>query len=74
MVETLSANNVDFHYAGFVAQDELPVCYGNAKLLFFSALNDPWSVVANEACESARSYANTSNGFIYSVQSVESSP
>ncbi|HIL95156.1 MAG TPA: glycosyltransferase family 1 protein, partial [Pseudomonadales bacterium] len=50
MVEKLSTNKVDFHYAGFVTQDALPEYYGNAKLLFFPSLNDPWGVVANEAC------------------------
>jgi glycosyltransferase involved in cell wall biosynthesis len=53
--EMLSANekfNIDFEYPGFVQQDNLPAMYEKCKIFLFTTLNDPWGVVANEACAS----------------------
>lgn len=43
---------IDYHYAGFVQQDELPIYYASSRILLFPTLNDPWGLVANEACAS----------------------
>jgi len=44
--------NIDFHYAGFVQQDELPLYYAKSKLFLFPTEIDAWGVVANEAMAS----------------------
>jgi glycosyltransferase involved in cell wall biosynthesis len=51
-LNSLKGIGVDLTYAGFVAQDELPHYYSQAKLLLFTTRNDPWGVVANEALAS----------------------
>lgn len=48
----LEENNINFHYAGFVQQDELPQYYAKSKLFLFPTKQDPWGVVANEAMAS----------------------
>lgn len=48
----LKRYHIDFHYAGFVAQEKLPDYYSDAKLFLFPTLLDPWGVVANEAMAS----------------------
>lgn len=50
MLEELDKNGVNYHFAGYLDQQTLPVFYANAKLFLFPSLNDPWGVVANEAC------------------------
>ena len=45
-------HNIDFHYAGFVQQDELAQYYAKSKLFLFPTKQDPWGVVANEAMAS----------------------
>lgn len=40
---------VDAHFFGFAAQDELPMLYRSAKIFLFPTLSDVWGVVANEA-------------------------
>jgi glycosyltransferase involved in cell wall biosynthesis len=50
LLEALRKTEVDFHFAGYVAQANLPAHYASAKLLLFPTLLDPWGVVANEAC------------------------
>ena len=37
-------------FAGFVDQETLPEHYASTKILAFPTLQDPWGVVANEAC------------------------
>jgi glycosyltransferase involved in cell wall biosynthesis len=37
-------------FAGFLQQDELPLSYARGKIFCFPTRNDPWGVVANEAC------------------------
>ncbi len=46
----LKTNCIDFSYAGFRKQSELPEFYASAKLLLFTSRQDPWGIVANEAC------------------------
>jgi len=43
---------INYHYAGFVAQEELPKYYSSAKLFLFTTRLDPWGVVVNEAMAS----------------------
>lgn len=46
----LNKFGIDYYYPGFVQQNDLPNYYASAKLFLFPTLNDPWGVVANEAC------------------------
>lgn len=48
----LESLNIDFHYAGFVTQEELPSFYSRSKLFLFTTKLDPWGVVVNEALAS----------------------
>ena len=50
VLDVLRAGVVDFHYAGFLSQAELPNYYASAKVFLFPTQLDPWGVVANEAC------------------------
>ena len=47
MLESIGA---DYYYPGFIQQNELPKYYSNARILLFPSLDDPWGLVANEAC------------------------
>jgi len=49
----LDKYDINYHYPGFVQQDNLPVYYASAKVFLFPTLSDPWGVVANEACAAA---------------------
>lgn len=51
-LEKLDKYKVNYEYAGFVSQEDLPSYYGNSKLFLFPTLNDPWGVVVNEAMAS----------------------
>lgn len=44
--------SIDYHYAGFVSQNELPKYYSDSKLFLFTTRLDPWGVVVNEAMAS----------------------
>lgn len=46
----LKDDGVDAEYPGFVQQRELPAYYKSAKVFLFPTLQEPWGVVANEAC------------------------
>ena len=46
----LEKYGIDFYYAGFIQQQELPKYYSKAKIFLFPTLNDPWGIVVNEAC------------------------
>lgn len=48
----LKENHIDFHYAGFVSQEDLPSYYANAKFLLFPTKLDAWGIVVNEALAS----------------------
>jgi glycosyltransferase involved in cell wall biosynthesis len=50
LLEAMRTADIDFTYAGYVSQAKLPAYYASAKLLLFPSLQDPWGVVANEAC------------------------
>lgn len=45
----LTRAGVEFDFAGFVQQHDLPVYYSKAKILLFPTRGDTWGVVANEA-------------------------
>ena len=49
VINRLKQTEVDFHYAGFVQQNDLPKYYGDARILLFTTRKDAWGVVANEA-------------------------
>lgn len=59
ILDSLKDSGIDFHYAGFVQQNELPKYYGSAKLLIFTTRMDPWGVVANEAMASGTPVVTT---------------
>ena len=50
IISQLENQDIDYDYMGFVDQERLPSLYNNSKLFLFPTLNDPWGVVANEAC------------------------
>lgn len=50
MLNKLKELNIEYSYPGFIQQEQLPFIYGSAKILLFPTKNDPWGVVANEAC------------------------
>jgi len=50
IISDLESNKIDFFYPGFIQQKELPKYYSSAKLLLFPSKDDPWGLVANEAC------------------------
>lgn len=49
VLRQLQAASVEFHYGGFVQQEDLPAHYSQAKVLLFTTRMDVWGVVANEA-------------------------
>lgn len=51
-LDRLKNDGIDFVYAGFVDQNELPHYYASARLFLFTTRLDPWGVVANEALAS----------------------
>jgi glycosyltransferase involved in cell wall biosynthesis len=50
IITRLERSNIKYSYPGFIQQEDLPKYYANAKVLIFPTLDDPWGVVANEAC------------------------
>jgi glycosyltransferase involved in cell wall biosynthesis len=50
IITELTRAEIEFEYPGFIQQKELPKYYASAKLLLFPTLDDPWGLVANEAC------------------------
>ena len=59
--EKLDKSGVNYHYAGFVSQAELPNYYGNSKLFLFTTKGDAWGVVVNEALASGTPVLTTSD-------------
>lgn len=47
--QALASAGVEFDFAGFVQQRDLPAYYSRAKILLFPTRGDTWGVVANEA-------------------------
>ncbi|WP_345952712.1 glycosyltransferase family 4 protein [Mucilaginibacter sp. PAMB04168] len=52
LISLLIKYGVDYDYAGFVQPKRLPWYYAQSKIFLFPTLNDPWGIVANEACAS----------------------
>ena len=52
LLSKLDGSGIDYHYAGFVAQEELPKYYSNARLFLLTTRVDAWGVVVNEALAS----------------------
>lgn len=50
MLEKLKEYGILYEYPGFVQPHNLPSYYKKAKLFLFPTLQDPWGIVANEAC------------------------
>jgi glycosyltransferase involved in cell wall biosynthesis len=50
--QNLNQSGIDYTYAGFVKQEDLPQYYSSSKLFLFTTRLDPWGVVANEALAS----------------------
>jgi len=48
----LAQPGVEAAFTGFLQQAELPAAYARGKIFCFPTRNDPWGVVANEACAS----------------------
>jgi len=48
----LDSLGLDYHYAGFVTQAELPQLYASSKLFLFPTKVDAWGVVVNESMAS----------------------
>jgi len=56
----VSANN-GLQYVGFVQPADLPAQYGQSKVLLFPSRQEPWGVVANEACAAGTVVITTPN-------------
>lgn len=50
LIALLTKYGITFDYAGFVQPSSLPWYYSQCKIFLFPTLNDPWGIVANEAC------------------------
>lgn len=50
---------LDYHYPGFISQEELPKYYSNSKLFLFTTKLDAWGVVVNEAMASGTPIIST---------------
>jgi glycosyltransferase involved in cell wall biosynthesis len=46
----LEDTKIIYFFPGFIQQEELPKFYSKAKILVFPTKDDPWGLVANEAC------------------------
>lgn len=55
----LDVAGIDYYYAGFVPQGELPKYYANTKLLLFTTKMDAWGVIINEAMASGTPVLST---------------
>lgn len=51
-LEQLDKTAINYHYAGFVSQEELPAYYSSAKIFLFTTQHDAWGIVVNEAMAS----------------------
>lgn len=50
--DLLESYHIDYTYAGYVTQDQLPSYYAQSKLFLFTTRLDAWGLVANEALAS----------------------
>lgn len=49
-LDAVQKSGVEFDYAGYVSQRDLPAHYASARILLFPTREDTWGLVANEAC------------------------
>ena len=49
LFQCLDKGGIDYYYAGFVAQSDLPLYYAKARILLLPTARDCWGVVINEA-------------------------
>ncbi|KQS30667.1 glycosyltransferase family 4 protein [Dyadobacter sp. Leaf189] len=52
VLDKLDSEGLDYVFTGFLDQHSLASCYSKSKLFLFPTLQDPWGIVANEACAS----------------------
>lgn len=52
MLKELDDSGIEYLFTGFLDQKTLLSYYSKSKLFLFPSLNDPWGIVANEACAS----------------------
>jgi glycosyltransferase involved in cell wall biosynthesis len=57
--QKLDSNNVNYTYAGYVNQSDLPKYYASSKLFLFTTRLDAWGLVVNEALASATPVIST---------------
>ncbi len=50
ILNCLKEKKIKFYFPGFIQQEELPRYYASSKILLFPTKEDPWGIVANEAC------------------------
>jgi glycosyltransferase involved in cell wall biosynthesis len=50
IINQLDYYKIKYFFPGFIQQLELPKYYANSKVLLFPSKDDPWGLVANEAC------------------------
>ncbi len=50
LLNCLNQFGIEYCYAGFIQQYDLPRYYASSRFFLFPSRNDPWGVVANEAC------------------------
>lgn len=50
LLSKLNEYDINYSYVGFIQQEELPRFYADSKILLFPSEDDPWGLVANEAC------------------------
>ncbi|AYN66678.1 glycosyltransferase [Euzebyella marina] len=59
MLNELDKAKIDYDFKGFLDQNCLPAYYADSKVFLFPTLNDPWGIVANEACASGTPVVTT---------------
>jgi glycosyltransferase involved in cell wall biosynthesis len=84
LLERLESLGIEYNYAGFVAQKDLPQYYSNSKIFLFPTKLDAWGVVVNESMASGTPVVSTpyagvindlvleeENGYIVEMDSTE---
>lgn len=61
ILDQANSLDIDYSYEGFVQQDYLFDHYSDSKLFLFPSKNEPWGIVANEACASGTPVITTPN-------------
>jgi glycosyltransferase involved in cell wall biosynthesis len=52
VLSKLDEYGIEYNYPGFIQPFDIPSYYKQAKIFLFPTKNDPWGIVANEACAS----------------------